>query len=167
MTIKLQLYGYKEVHDAIIESVKSFQDPKNPGPLIYNNNVRKSLPGRDKLSLYGGVLGHVSLNEVPTITDGGVGEEVASITGELYTWIAGRDSESMERCEYYCDISRAYFKNGNLLDLPGSYITTPKNYPNRFTKINLADVAKKPIYYTVGSTGFLVEKDLDSTVYTI
>lgn len=164
---KIQLFNYEGVHDAVIAAVKLFQDPLQPGPYIYNDNVRKSLPGRDKISLYGGVLGHVDLYDVPSVDDGGVGDKVATITGELFTWISGRDSQAIQKCQRYCDISRAYFNNSNLLNLPGSYITTPRNYPNRFSKINLGDVGKKPIYYTVGSTGFVVEKDLDSTVYSL
>lgn len=165
---KLQLFLYPEVHNAIINAVKLFRDPlKSDNPLLYEGNVKKSLPGRDKVSLYKNVLGHVSLDDVPTVLDGGSGEEVATITGQLYTWIAGRDDLAIEKCQRYCDITRAYFKNHDLLDIPGTFMTVPKSYVNRFTKINLSEVARKPIYYVVGSTGFIVEKDLDTTVYTL
>lgn len=170
--MKLQLYEYHKVHDALIKAVKLFQDPLNPGTLIYQNNVRKTLPGLDKISLFGGVLGQVSIPEVPTIGENEIGEQVAKITGNLFTWIAGRDSKAVEKCQRYCDISRAYFMNHNLLtlpgiDLPGTYITVPDRYPNRFENFNLGDIGKKPVYYTVGATGFIIEKGLNQTVYTI
>lgn len=164
---KLQLFLYSEVHNAILDAVKLFRDPlKTDKPLLYNGNVKKSLPGRDKISLYGKVLGHVSLDDVPTVLDGGSGEEVATITGQLYTWIAGRDDRAVAKCQKYCDISRAYFKNHDLLDLPGTFMNVPKSYVNRFTKINLSN-AQTPTYFVVGSTGFIVEKDLDTTVHSL
>lgn len=163
---KIQLFGIPELHDAIVEAVKKFQDPLKPGDPIYKNNVVKALPGKEKLSLYSGVLGHVDLGDVPTVhVEAGV--EVAQFPGGLYTWIAGRDSNAISRCQHYCDIAKGYFRNGGILELPGSYITGPKDYPFRFSKVSISGPANKPVYYVVGYTGFIVEKELDDQVYTL
>ncbi len=165
--VKLQLFEYEAVHNSVISAVKLFQDPADPGSPIYQGNVVKSLPGVDKFGSFMPVLGHVSLDDIPSVISGGSGDEVAIIRGQLFTWLIGRDDQAVEKCERYCDISRAYFKNGDLLSLRDSYIQPSDNTPNQFTKINLSENPRKPLYYTLGSTGFVIEKDLDPTVYTL
>lgn len=176
MTLKLRLFNIPALHDKIVEKVETFIDPHTiPAPgavdapaatLIYNNHVVKALPR--KVSLYGGVMGHVVLDDVVTVKEEELGgEKIAVINGGLFTWIQGKSEDAVSKCEHYCDISRAYFMNQKLLGLNGCAINVPERNVNRFTRINISENPKMPVFYTLGFTGFVVKKELEGTVYTI
>lgn len=176
MSNSLQLFKFPEIHDALVDSVKTFIDPMTlPDPedpdapeatTLFNDNVRKSRP--KSISLYGEELGIVTLDDVPDTIPPGIGEdEVAKITGGLLVWIRGRSDKATTKCEHYCDVSGAYFKNQDLLGMPGVTITRVQRSPYRWTNINLADIKKLPVFYTLGYVGFEIEAYLDDIIYTV
>lgn len=165
---KIQLYGYEEILDSLVSSVKLFKDPLETGtPLLYDNNVYESFPGRSRTSTYSGIMAVVALDDIPTIT--GVGERIATFTGRLFTLIPGSDASSIRKCLRYCDINRGYLESLNLLNLPGVFTKIQDSYPNRFTGLNLSELlgTKQPIHVRAGMTAFIVERELDETVYEL
>lgn len=176
MTIKLDLFWYDEIHDAIVEVAKTFIDPKTipdpeeedapPATLLYDNFVLKALP--EKVSLYGGIMGLATLDGVTSIKSEEVGEDlVATIPGTFNTWIQGKSEEAEKKCKYYCDLNAAYFRNKYLLNISGCRISVPENNPHRFARISAADKGQTPKLYTAGSTSFVVTKLIERNAYTL
>lgn len=165
---KIQLYGYSEVLTAVVEAVKQFKDPLEENtPLLYDGNVADFLPERDRIGMYGGILAVVLLKEIPEIK--GVGEEIATFTGELYTFIPGSDGDAVRKCLRYCDISRGYLSKPSLLDLKGTTTKVLEKYPNRFRNLNLSTLfgTNQPMFVKSGLTSFTVEKEIDPTFYDL
>ncbi len=165
---KIQLYGYEDILDAVVDAVKEFKDPlKDDTPLLYDGNVYPAFPGRERIGLHSGIMAVVSINNLPSIS--GIGEEVATFTGELYTSIPGTDEDSIKRCLRYCDIARGYFQSFNILDLTNTCTKVPERNINTFSSLDLSKVygTKQPIHVRAGLTSFVVEKTLDDTYYEI
>lgn len=176
MDIKLRLFEFETIHDALITAVKTFIDPKTlPDPedpdapaatSLFGDNVRKTRP--KTISLYGGQMGLVTLEEVPTTSPEEIGEdEIAVLKGALLPWIQGRTEKAQGKCEHYCDVAGAYFKNQDLLGIPGVTIERVQRNPYRWININLAGDGKTPVFYTLGYVGFNVNVPLNDTLYII
>lgn len=174
--IKLRLFEFADIHDSLIDSVKTLIDPKtipdpedpdaNPATILFGENVRKSRP--TKISLYGTTMAVATLDEVISIKPQQMGGgKVAVVTGGLQVWIKGRNDDSERKCKHYCDVAGAYFQNKNLLNNPKVTIKPTDRDNYKWANINLAGPGKPPVFYTLGYVGFLLRILKSNTAYVI